>query len=59
MFLSNRFLHTLTGVFRTSPTTPLPPRVVLPPRPVWDNGTDYDIPTFLRRRANRKPIRSC
>jgi hypothetical protein len=21
------------------------------PRPVWDNGTNYDIPTFLRRRT--------
>lgn len=21
------------------------------PRPLWDNGTDYDVPTFLRRRA--------
>ncbi|SMF93542.1 hypothetical protein SAMN02949497_0829 [Methylomagnum ishizawai] len=20
-------------------------------RPAWDNGIDYDIPTFLRRRA--------
>ncbi len=19
------------------------------PRPVWDNGTNYDVPTFLRR----------
>lgn len=21
------------------------------PRHAWDDGTDYDIPTFLRRRA--------
>lgn len=27
------------------------PRTVIMPRPVWDDGTDYDIPTFLRRRA--------
>jgi hypothetical protein len=27
---------------------PAPPVPVLP-RPVWDDGTDYDIPTYLRR----------
>jgi len=26
----------------------LPERKVLP-RPVWDNGINYDIPTYLRR----------
>ncbi len=23
------------------------------PRPVWDNGTNYDVPTFLRRGLNQ------
>lgn len=27
-----------------------PERPVLP-RPVWDNGIDYDIPTYLRRNT--------
>ncbi len=51
MFISNRFLHGLTLAFRAfHPATPLPPRVILAPRPAWDNGTNYDVPTFLRRR---------
>lgn len=30
---------------------PLPaPRAADVPRPVWDNGINYDIPTFLRRQ---------
>ncbi len=27
----------------------LPEMPVRRPRPVWDNGTNYDVPTFLRR----------
>ncbi|WP_158002571.1 hypothetical protein [Methyloterricola oryzae] len=26
------------------------PRPVLPYRPAWQNGVNYDIPTYLRRR---------
>jgi hypothetical protein len=38
---------------------PEPPVIDLP-RPVWDNGTDYDIPTFIRRNraAGRRPFRA-
>lgn len=33
---------------------PEPPVIDLP-RPVWDNGTNYDIPTFIRRdRISRR-----
>lgn len=32
---------------------PEPPIIAIP-RPVWDNGTDYDIPTYLRRRRDSR-----
>ncbi len=25
------------------------PELILPSRPAWDNGTNYDVPTFVRR----------
>jgi hypothetical protein len=48
-----RFIRTLiVGIsfFRPTKKSGLPPRVVMR-RPVWDNGTNYDIPTYLRRSA--------
>lgn len=27
------------------------PQTVHHPRPVWDNGTNYDVPTVLRRSS--------
>ena len=47
----NRFIRTLiTGIsfIRSKKKSGFPPRVVVR-RPVWDNGTNYDIPTYLRR----------
>lgn len=36
---------------------PLPePPVIFLPRPVWDNGTNYDIPTFIRRRGQLRRL---
>ncbi|QSA96239.1 hypothetical protein [Methylococcus sp. EFPC2] len=29
----------------------LSPQPLGPVRPVWDNGVNYDVPTFLRRGA--------
>lgn len=29
----------------------LAPQVTPYSRPAWDNGTNYDVPTFLRRSA--------
>jgi hypothetical protein len=34
-----------------------PPRVVMR-RPVWENGTNYDIPTYLRRKAIQATART-
>lgn len=48
-----RFIRTLiTGIsfIRSTKKSGLPPRVVMR-QPVWDNGTDYDIPTYLRRHS--------
>ena len=48
-----RFIRAVIAAFRTVSFRweAFPgPRIVTIPRPVWDDGTNYDIPTFLRRR---------
>lgn len=40
-------LRAALRAFRTEWLTPS----LYHPRPVWDDGTDYDVPTFLRRGA--------
>ena len=52
--LMTRFFHAATAAFRAFHASLLSPAAGRPasqPRPVWDDGTDYDTPTFLRRRT--------
>jgi hypothetical protein len=44
-----RFLQAMTAATRAFRASLLPQPIRLPP-PVWDDGIDYDVPTFLRRR---------
>lgn len=44
-----RFLQAMTAATRAFRTSLLSQPICLP-RPVWDDGIDYDVPTFLRRR---------
>lgn len=49
-----RLIHAVAAgirAFRSDLNGRLLPRTLGQPRPVWDNGTDYDVPTFLRRRT--------
>ena len=49
----NRFFRTFIAAMSfilSSRKSGFPPRAVMR-RPVWDNGTNYDIPTYLRRSA--------
>ncbi len=47
-----RFFHALTAAGQTFRDSLRPPAVARRCRPVWDNGTDYNVPTFIRRRAS-------
>jgi hypothetical protein len=53
--MPKRFIHAVIVAlmaFRSDwKTNLLPSSMCCPSRPVWDDGTNYDIPTFLRRRA--------
>jgi hypothetical protein len=53
--MPKRFVHAVIVALRAFrsvwKTNLLPASIYCPSRPVWDNGINYDIPTFLRRRA--------
>lgn len=44
-----RFFHAVTAASRAFRDSFQPPTAVRQPRPVWDDGTDYNVPTFIRR----------
>ncbi len=45
-----RIHQAMLAAIRAFRATLLTPSIRLP-RPAWDNGTNYDVPTFLRRSA--------
>lgn len=46
----NRIAHALSAAAWAFRAT-LSPQPTRPTRPAWDNGINYDVPTFLRRNA--------
>jgi len=44
-----RFIRAVAAAFRAFCDTFQASAAMRPPRPVWDNGTDYNIPAYLRR----------